>query len=127
MWRALTPTTIPRFEVDGVMPQYDVHLNPGLMRATVPMVVLVQSSLFDGYRRRVVVPLVLRSALPAGAKVAGTRMNPVFKIKGQTLVLHPLDTVSVRNDQLGPCVGNLADQGQVIADALDELLTRSWG
>jgi len=108
------------------MPQYDVHLNPGPMRATVPMVVLVQSSLFDGYRRRVVVPLVLRSALPAGAKVAGTRMNPVFKIKGQTLVLHPLDMVSVANEQLGPCVGNLADQGQVIADALDELLTRSW-
>lgn len=109
------------------MPQYDVHLNPGPMRASVPMVVLVQSSLFDGYRRRVVVPLVLRSALPAGAKVAGTRMNPVFKIKGQTLVLHPLDMVSVGSDQLGPCVGSLADQGQVIADALDELLTRSWG
>jgi toxin CcdB len=108
------------------MPQYDVHLNPGPMRATVPMVVVVQSSLFDGYRRRVVVPLVLRSALAAGAKVAGTRMNPVFKIKGQTLVLHPLDMVSVASEQLGECVGNLADQGQVIADALDELLTRSW-
>jgi toxin CcdB len=50
------------------------------MRATVPLVV-VQSSLFDGYRRRVVVPLVLRSALPSGAKVADTRMNPVFRIK----------------------------------------------
>jgi toxin CcdB len=109
------------------MPQYDVHLNPGAMRATVPMVVLVQSSLFDGYRRRVVVPLVLRSALPAGGKVAGTRLNPVFKIKGQTLVLHPLDMVSVASEQLGQFVGNLADQGQLIADALDELLTRSWG
>ncbi|PVE41797.1 CcdB family protein [Limnohabitans planktonicus] len=109
------------------MPQFDIHLNPGPMRATVPMVVVVQSSLFEGYRRRVVVPLVLRSALPAGAKLAGTRMNPVFKIKGQALVLHPLDMVSVASDQLGPCVGNLADQGQAIADALDELLTRSWG
>lgn len=109
------------------MPQYDVHLNPGHMRETVPMVVRVQSSLLDGYRRRVVVPLVLRSSLPAGAKLAGTRMNPLFKIKGQSLVLHPLDMVSVANEQLGPCVGSLADQGQVIADALDELLTRSWG
>ncbi|MFN8954357.1 MAG: CcdB family protein, partial [Burkholderiales bacterium] len=77
------------------MPQYDVHLNPGPMRATVPMVGVVQSALFEGYRRRVVVPLVLRSALPVSAKVAGTRMNPVFKIKGQMLVLHPLDMVSV--------------------------------
>lgn len=109
------------------MAQYDVHLNPGPMQATVPMVVVVQSSLFDGYRRRVVVPLVLRSALPAGSKIAGTRMNPLFKIKGQSLVLHPLDMVSVAIDRLGPCVGSLADQGQVVADALDELLTRSWG
>lgn len=108
------------------MAQYDVHLNPGPMRATVPMVVLVQSSLFDDYRRRVVVPLVLRSALPSGGKAMGTRMNPVFKVKGQTLVLHPLDMVSVATDQLGPCVGSLAEQGQAIADALDELLTRSW-
>ena len=109
------------------MAQFDVHLNPGPMRATVPMVVVVQSSLFDGYRRRVVVPLVLRSALPAGSKIAGTRMNPLFKIKGQSLVLHPLDMVSVAIDQLGPCVGSVADQGQAVADALDELLTRSWG
>lgn len=109
------------------MAQYDVHLNPGSMRATVPMVVVVQSSLFDDYRRRLVVPLVLRSALPVGAKVAGTRMNPVFKVKGQTLVFHPLDMVSVAMDQLGPCVSSLADQGQLMADALDELLTRSWG
>jgi toxin CcdB len=43
------------------------------------------------------------------------------------LVLHPLDMVSVASEQLGQFVGNLADQGQLIADALDELLTRSWG
>jgi toxin CcdB len=54
-------------------------------------------------------------------------MNPVFDINGQTLVLHPLDMVSVAMDRLGPCVGNLSAQGQAIADALDELLTRSWG
>ena len=109
------------------MAQYDVHLNPGPLRASVPMVVFVQSGLFDGYRRRVVVPLVLCSALPAGAKVAGTRLNPVFELLGQSVVLHPLDMVSVAMDQLGACVGSLADQGQAVADALDELLTRSWG
>lgn len=91
------------------------------------MVVVVQSALYDGYRRRVVVPLVRRTALPAGARLAGTRLNPAFDIGGQTLVLHPLDMVSVANDQLGPVVSSLADQGQAIADALDELLTRSWG
>jgi toxin CcdB len=94
------------------MPQFDVHLNPGPQRGAVPLVVLVQSALFDGYRRRVVVPLVLRSALPAGGRVAGTRMNPVFEIAGQTVVLHPLDMVSVALEQLGPVVGSLAEQGQ---------------
>lgn len=97
------------------------------MRGIVHMVVVMQSSLFDGYRRRVAVPLVLRSASPASAKAAGTRMNPVFKVKGKTVVQHPLDMVSVALDQLGPCVGSLAKQGQTIADALDELLSRSWG
>lgn len=109
------------------MPQYDVHLNPGYMRDTVPMVVVVQSTLYEGYRRRVVVPLVLQSALPTGAKMAGTRLNPVFEIDGQTLVLHPLDMVSVALNQLGPIVGSLEEHGQSISDALDELLTRSWG
>jgi toxin CcdB len=54
-------------------------------------------------------------------------MNPVFVIKGARVVLHPLDMVSVALDQLGEAVGSLAQEGQVIADALDEMLTRSWG
>lgn len=49
-------------------------------------------------------------------------MNPVFDLKGTRVVLHPLDM-----DQLGPRVGSLAGNGQASADALDELLTRSWG
>ena len=54
-------------------------------------------------------------------------MNPVFKVKGIDVVLHPLDMVSVALDQLGPHVDSLAEHGQAITDALDELLTRSWG
>lgn len=89
--------------------------------------VVVQSAQFDDYRRRVVVPLVRRSALPRRSPLAGSRMNPVFKVKGIDLVLHPLDMVSVALGQLGVPVGSLADQGQQITDALDELQTRSWG
>jgi toxin CcdB len=43
------------------------------------------------------------------------------------VVLHPLDTVSVAVNELGEKVGSLAQEGQTIADALDELLTRSRG
>jgi len=54
-------------------------------------------------------------------------MNPVFVIDGIHVVLHTLDMVSVALDQLGEVVGSLEQEGQTIADALDELLTRSWG
>jgi hypothetical protein len=47
---------------------------------------LVQSSLYDDYRRRVVVQLVDKSSI---GKVTHPRLNPTFRIKGQSVVLHP--------------------------------------
>jgi toxin CcdB len=43
------------------MAQFDVHRNKGSQKESIPFVVLVQSSLFDRYRRRVVVPLVVQA------------------------------------------------------------------
>ncbi len=109
------------------MAQFDVHRNKGGLRDAIPYVVVVQSAQFDRYRRRVVVPMVRQALLPPKTPTAGTRMNPVFVIDQVHVVLHPLDMVSVALDQLGEVVGSLAHEGQAIADALDELLTRSWG
>ena len=109
------------------MAQFDVHRNKGLLRESIPFVVLVQSAQFDRYRRRVVVPLVRRSMLPGNTPTVGSRMNPALQVDGIDVILHPLDMVSVALDQLGEHIGSLADQGQTIADALDELLTRSLG
>ena len=109
------------------MAQFDVHRNKGALRESIPFVVLVQSAQFDRYRRRIVVPLVRRSALPGNMRTVGSRMNPTFQVGGIDVVLHPLDMVSAAMDQLGEQVGSLADHGQTITDALDELLTRSWG
>jgi toxin CcdB len=109
------------------MAQFDVHRNRGALRDSIPFVVFVQSGQFDSYRRRVVVPLVRRTVLPAGMTTTGTRLNPVFTVDGIEVVLHTLDMVSVALDQLGECVGSLAEHGQRISDAVDELLTRSWG
>ena len=108
------------------MAQFDLHRNKGALRDSIPYVVVVQSSQFDRYKRRVVVPLVRQNILPRDTPTVGARMNPVFIIKGARVVLHPLDMVSVALDQLGDAVGSLAQEGQAIADALDELLTRSW-
>ena len=107
------------------MAQFDVRRNKGALRYAIPFVVIVQSSLFNGYRRRMVVPLVLRTALPGGTSAVGSRLNPGFLIENIAVVLHPLDMVSVAIDQLGEHVASLADSSQSIADALDEVLTRS--
>ncbi len=109
------------------MAQFDVHRNKGVLRESIPFVVVVQSAQFDVYRRRVVVPLVRQTLLPRNTPTIGTRMNPVFEVEGTRVVLHPLDMVSAPLDQLGEKLGSLEQEGQAIADALDELLTRSWG
>lgn len=109
------------------MAQFDVYRNKGSLRESIPFVVAVQSSLFDDYRRRVVVPLVRSTVLTRLAANSKTRLNPIFRVSGVDVVLHPLDMVSVAADQLGEVVGSLAEHGQDITDALDELLTRSWG
>lgn len=109
------------------MAQFDVHRNRGALRDSIPFVVLVQSAQFDSYRRRVVVPLVRRSSMPPNMTLVGTRTNPVFVVGGIEVVLHTLDMVSVALDQLGDYVTSIAEHGQGITDALDELLTRSWG
>ena len=88
------------------MPQFDIHRNKGSQRESIPFVVVIQSARFDDYRRRVVAPLVLRSALPGGASSSGSRMNPIFRIDEIEVVLNPLQVVSVALDELGRSIGS---------------------
>jgi toxin CcdB len=104
------------------MSQFDVHRNSGKNQDAIPYVVLVQSSLFDSYRRRVVVPLVRKTTL---GKITNARFNPTFRIQGVTVVLHPLEIVSVPAEGLGEPVASLAGEGIRIMDALDEMLTQA--
>lgn len=106
------------------MAQFDVHRNTGKHRDDIPYVVLVQSSLYDGYLRRVVVPMVRKAVL---GKVSNPRFNPSFKIENVQVILHPLEIVSVPNELLGEYVDSLSSEGSRIMDALDELLTQAWG
>ncbi len=105
------------------MAQFDVHRNTGKQKEAIPFVVVVQSSQFDEYRRRVVVPLVRKSAI---GKISHSSFNPTFKIRGTPVVLHPLEIVSVPVSQLGDFVESLNDESQQIIAALDELLSRAW-
>jgi len=104
------------------MAQFDVHRNSGKHKDTIPFVVVVQSAQFDSYRRRVVVPLVKAAAI---GKITFAAFNPTFKIRGISVVLHPLEMVSVPVDQLGDVVGSLHEESQLIVAALGELLSRA--
>lgn len=106
------------------MAQFDVHRNSGAHRQNIPYVVVVQSAIFDGYGRRVVVPLVRKSAL---GPLSNAKFNPTFNIEGVEVVLHPLEMVSVPCTILGQAVGSLGDEAERIIAALDELLSRAWG
>lgn len=80
------------------MPQFDVHRNSGRHREAIPFVVIVQSSLYDDYRRRVVVPLVRKALL---GTITDPGFNPSFVIETIEVVLHPLEIVSIPTEQLG--------------------------
>ena len=106
------------------MAQFDVHRNSGKHRDSIPYVVVVQSALFDDYSRRVVVPLVRASAV---GKITNPRFNPTFKIGKTSVVLHPLEMVSVAIDRLGTPIGSLGEEADRIIGALDDLFARSGG
>lgn len=103
------------------MAQFDIYRNIGRQHQNIPFVVVVQSSLYDHYRRRVVVPLVRRSVLTGSEVLSGSRMNPIFTVDHIEVVLHPLEITSVEISQLGDKVGSLTREGDRITDALDEL------
>ena len=106
------------------MAQFDVYRNGGQSRDFAPFFVTVQSALYDQYERRVVVPLMKRSGLE---RIHNPRLNPTFVIDGISVVLHPLETFPIPKDKLGKFVRSLADRGDQIIDALDELITRGYG
>lgn len=87
---------------------------------------VVQSSAYDHSRRRVVVPLVDQDTLNKVTRFPASILNPEFVVQGVPVVLNPLEIVSVPRETLGKKVGSLADEGDLIVMALDELLSRAW-
>jgi toxin CcdB len=105
------------------MAQFDVHRNTGPRKSEIPYVVIVQSRRLDSYGRRVVIPLVARSAISATEPT----LNPVFTIEGREVVLHPLEIVSIAKRQLGEYVCSLRDADDRIIAAIDVVISRAFG
>jgi len=108
------------------MTQFDVHRNPGGSRDTVPFVVIVQSSRFDGVPTRLAAPLI---ELPQGSPLRAPPHLPRFLVLGRALVLDMLQLQSIPRRALGLAIASLADDDSAmrIVSALDEVTSRAHG
>lgn len=77
----------------------------------------VQSDLLSGLNTRVVVPLLPKPTAPSPAQ----RLNPVFSIEGQELVMATQYMAAVPEGELRSGVGSLAEKQDEISVALDML------
>lgn len=75
----------------------------------------VQTDLLSGLNTRVVVPLLPESSAPIPAQ----RLNPVFSIGGQELVMTTQYMAAVPEGELRSVVASLAEQQDEITAALD--------
>ena len=104
------------------MAQFDVHRNTGPQKNVIPYIVTVQSRRFDLARRRVVIPMVLQSAIQSPDPI----FNPSFEIEGSTVVLNPLHMVSIALERMGERVTSLTGEGGRVIAAIDLLISRAW-
>ncbi|KXS55388.1 MAG: putative CcdB-like protein [Marinobacter sp. T13-3] len=77
----------------------------------------VQSDLLSGLNTRVVVPLLPKSSAPSPAQ----RLNPVFIIDKEELVMATQYLAAIPDSELRSGVGSLAEQQDEISAALDML------
>ena len=77
----------------------------------------VQSDLLSGLNTRVVVPLIPKSSAPSPAQ----RLNPVFNIEGQQLVMATQYMAAVPERELHSRACSLAEEQDAISAALDML------
>ncbi|MEL7967902.1 CcdB family protein [Vreelandella neptunia] len=77
----------------------------------------VQSDLLSGLNTRVVVPLLPKPSAPSPAQ----RLNPIFNIEGQEVVMATQYMAAVPESELRFGAGSLVEQQDEISTALDML------
>src|SRR5690554_2593066 len=95
------------------MARFDIFQNEG----EAGYLLDVQSDLLSGLNTRVVVPLLPKSSAPSPSQ----RLNPVFSIDGQELVMATQYMAAVPEVELRSGVGALVEQQDEISAALDML------
>lgn len=97
------------------MAQFDVYA----LKSSAGLVVDCQSDLLADLNTRFVVPLMTREHAPAPAR----RLNPVFDLGGQELVMVTQFAAAVDARDLGTSAGSLRDRSFDVLDALDVLVS----
>ena len=99
--------------------QFDVYRNPLRSgRELRPFVLAIQRQFWDPLPTCVVMPLVVKAALDFQP-----RLNPAFKIEGQTLYLSPTEPLTLPTRLLRGPVANLEQERYRIVAALDLVFT----
>ncbi|AUN33717.1 CcdB family protein [Niveispirillum cyanobacteriorum] len=103
------------------MPQFDVHTNNGRSKNLFPYFVIVQAGLLRRWERRIVVPL---SPDPGFSR--DLTMAPIVMIEGAPLHFQALEITNIPQSSLGRLVGNVANHGDIMIRALDQVLARGY-
>lgn len=102
------------------MAQFDVYENPNAVsKKTMPYLLDVQTDLLDTLATRVVVPLVISSAMPK----PGRHLNPAFSIGATGVIMSTAEIAGVSIKILGKKVFSLKENRNEIIAALDFLIT----
>lgn len=103
------------------MAQFAVYRNRDSgSKSQFPLLLDVQSDLFDELATRVVVPLTKASSVK---KTPLERLTPVITVLGEDYVLLTPQLAGVANRHLGPAVSEIPEQRAAIIAALDMLVT----
>ena len=103
------------------MAQFDVYENPSKRSAKqFPLLLEVQSDVFEDSTRAVYVPLVNAESLKNPDKT----LNVKFLVAGSPVRLFPLDIASAPRSSVGSKVANLATESDKVIAALDLLFAR---
>ncbi|MGY4396014.1 toxin CcdB [Sphingomonas sp. UYAg733] len=97
------------------MARFDVHHLPG----GGGFLLDCQTDYLDDLETRLTVPLIRRGDAPPPAR----RLNPVFDVEGEAVVMMTQYAAAIRSSHLGPRVTSLADQQDAIMAAIDMLLS----
>jgi len=81
---------------------------------------LRHADLLDELQTRLVIPL---TKAPALTKKPIARLTPPIEIDGEQYVLMTPQLAGIARSELGPAVGNVADQRSVVTSALALLVT----